>query len=93
MENSEHQFPSRIEVAKNLANSIVDVTTGAIRNGKIYAPDSIRETRMDICKSCEYFSKEKVKCKKCGCHLVQKTSFAASRCPIEKWSEWKNTNE
>jgi hypothetical protein len=92
MENLEHQFPSKIEMAKNLANSIVDVTTGAIRNGKIYTPDSIRETRMNICKSCEYFCKDRIKCKKCGCPLVKKIAFCGSKCPIKKWDVWNGAD-
>ena len=93
MENSQHQYPSKIQIAKNLAASIVDVTTGAILHRRIYTPDSIRETRMNICKSCEYFSKDKIKCKKCGCALVQKVSFSVSKCPIEKWGEWDGTDQ
>ena len=43
------------------------------------------ESRLEICKSCEWFSKTMIKCKKCGCFMKLKTTLKGAKCPIGKW--------
>lgn len=51
-----------------------------------YNVDSeVFQERYDICKTCEHFNAEKVKCKECGCHLPSKLLEAFEDCPIGKW--------
>lgn len=48
-----------------------------------------RETfnsRMNICRSCEFFDSSAVRCKQCGCFLNIKASWASEKCPIDKWN-------
>ena len=44
-----------------------------------------KETRMNICNSCEFLFKPLNTCKKCGCFIPAKTALADSHCPINKW--------
>lgn len=43
------------------------------------------EQRMSVCKGCEHFNSEKIKCKECGCQLIHKASDALESCPLKKW--------
>lgn len=45
---------------------------------------SLAESRLDICKTCDYFSKKHT-CKKCGCIMAAKVTLANAKCPIGKW--------
>ena len=88
--NKEEQFPSIKEQGKNLAkftiqvvkDSVVDIGSGP---ANIFSSDELKEERMNICKKCEYYSARQIRCKQCGCWLVQKVKFTSSTCPIEKW--------
>jgi hypothetical protein len=42
------------------------------------------ETRLAICKLCEFFRPVPM-CAKCGCMLEQKTKLSKEKCPIGKW--------
>jgi hypothetical protein len=48
--------------------------------------------RLEICNSCEHLDKTMVTCKKCGCFMKLKTLFPDSKCPEEKWNDYKETN-
>jgi hypothetical protein len=43
------------------------------------------EERMNICKSCEHFTKNLGACNLCGCLMVEKTKNVETSCPINKW--------
>lgn len=45
---------------------------------------SDRDTRLNICNSCEFLSSIKF-CKKCKCFMPVKTYFKKLKCPIGKW--------
>jgi hypothetical protein len=80
------QYPSKIQQAKNLANTIGDVAKNAAQGHSVFVPDGVKKSRMDICRSCQYFSRSDVRCRHCGCYLEPKTSLRASKCPVNKWS-------
>ena len=88
--NKEEQFPSIKEQGKNLAkftiqvvkDSVVDIGSGP---SNIFASNELKEERMNICKKCEHYSARQVRCKECGCWLVQKIKFTNSKCPIDRW--------
>ena len=56
----------------------------------------VKKARLDICKTCEWYDSEQVRCKNCGCMLEHKAGFALDSCPIQKWTEsnedWVNQN-
>lgn len=45
----------------------------------------IRNTRLEICNSCEFFVKDTTACKRCGCIMSLKVNFVETKCPIGKW--------
>jgi len=49
-------------------------------------PDPIQKNRLQICQECPFFNPENLKCNKCGCFLMSKTSWASESCPEGKWS-------
>ena len=79
------EFPSLPKQAQNLTKLIQDVIMDAVKGNQIFASDEVQKQRMDICKGCEYYHEEEVRCKKCGCFLENKTSYSSSKCPVHKW--------
>ena len=53
----------------------------------IILPKEKREERLNICKKCEYFDKDLVRCKVCGCFMKIKTALAAAHCPKYYWDK------
>ena len=47
--------------------------------------EEIAKSRLEICKTCEYFRPKTETCRKCGCFMKLKTTLANAKCPIEKW--------
>ena len=47
--------------------------------------EDIRDTRLNICNSCEYILESVNVCSKCGCYLPGKTKLAKAGCPSGKW--------
>lgn len=79
------QPPSFIEKTKNFTKSIIN----HISSGMIKVSDSVKQERMNICKSCPFFNSENITCNKCGCFLEIKTGWASEKCPEDKWLEVK----
>ena len=50
-----------------------------------WTPEEISMSRLEICKSCEWFRKNTQTCKKCGCFMKLKTTLEKAKCPIGKW--------
>jgi len=47
--------------------------------------EELREHRLSICRTCEFFKPRTERCAKCGCFMKLKVTLAEARCPIEKW--------
>lgn len=77
------RFPSKADMAKNLAFSFVNVVGEAFKAGKVVASKEMIGSRMSICNSCEF--KLDSRCSKCGCVLAYKVGLHAEKCPEEKW--------
>ena len=75
--------PKMTERVKNFAGSLVKyMATGMNR-----VSDDIQKTRMDICKSCEFYNQAKSPyCSKCGCFLNIKTTWGSEGWPVGKWN-------
>ena len=52
---------------------------------KIFVEKPIAQSRYDICKKCEYFSKTTSLCKQCHCIMKLKVTLNGVTCPINKW--------
>ena len=79
------EFPSFSDQAQNLTKLIQDVIMDAVKGNQIFASDEVQKQRMDICKGCEHYHEEQVRCRECGCFLEDKTSYSAAVCPVRKW--------
>lgn len=47
--------------------------------------EDLIKSRLDICRSCEFFRPRTEQCKKCGCFMKLKTKLERAHCPIGKW--------
>jgi len=77
--------PGLVKKAKNFVKSAMK----HMATGMSLVPKSTQAQRLFICESCEFYDKSNPKnpsCKKCGCFLNIKTSWASEKCPIDKWN-------
>ena len=49
------------------------------------SPEELAESRLEICRGCEFYRARTNQCKKCGCFMKLKTSLENAKCPIGKW--------
>ena len=96
MTEDNKSYPSFQQQGKNLATFAFDLVKSSLRSGALFVSPEIKKERLDICKTCEWYDSEQVRCKHCGCMLEHKAGFALDSCPIQKWTEstedWVNQN-
>ena len=68
---------------KEKLSYIKDATNTIIETVKI--DEETRNTRLDLCLSCEHLFEPTQNCKKCGCFVQAKTWLKNTSCPIKKW--------
>ena len=90
--SEEQQYPSVGEQAKNIVNLVQDAISDVLKGNQLFASEEEQNRRMEICKACDQFSQEDIRCRKCGCYLQQKTSLTASKCPLNKWNPNQTTS-
>ena len=84
-EEPEKKLPSKVEMASNLAKSLVKNTKAVLTGDDLVAPPEVKNRRMDLCRACAWFMKDTKRCAKCGCVVPLKAYLAQESCPIEKW--------
>jgi len=91
----EQSYPSLPDQAKNLAKFSFQVVQSALGNTPILVSSEVKEKRLEICRSCEYYDEKQIRCRQCGCFLEHKAQFALDSCPLDKWktSDSKMTTE
>lgn len=94
-QEQEQEYPSLPEQASNLAKFSFNVVRAALTSDDaLVVSEEIRDQRMNVCKSCEYYDSRQVRCRHCGCFLETKIRFAIDSCPLQKWSftdqDWMN---
>ena len=77
--------PSNYEKAKNFSKTAYDILKGFVSNGNLLVPPEIKKARIDICRDCNRFDPDRMKCNECGCFLVNKVKFSAAHCPLRLW--------
>jgi hypothetical protein len=77
--------PSKLQMAKNLGNSIVRNIKSVAAGNPLKISDEESSIRLEICKSCEFFNANAQRCNKCGCNMAVKTYLKAEKCPVGKW--------
>ena len=73
-------YPSKKQQLKNLVKTASQVA----RDPRLVSKEE-GDRRRKICNTCEYFDKDRNRCKKCGCALKAKIAFKSARCPLNKW--------
>jgi hypothetical protein len=88
----EKQYPSVPQQGKNLAEFAWNVIKQSLREGTpLQVSDEIYQQRLEICKNCEWYDEEQIRCKNCGCWLENKARWGMDSCPIGKWAESNDT--
>jgi len=83
----EKEYPSLLQQGKNLAEFSFELVKNAIRTGAFQVSDEVKNQRMEICRNCEKYDADQIRCIECGCFLESKVSFSLDSCPLEKWTE------
>jgi hypothetical protein len=78
-------WTKNIQIVKNLAGSFIKNANSVLEGNSLKVSDDIKNTRLSICKSCEFFDLQSQRCYKCGCFMAIKTYLKAEKCPIGKW--------
>jgi hypothetical protein len=81
------EYPSLPEQGKNLASFAFEIVKKALRSEALIVSEEVKENRMQICRECDRYDSEQIRCKECGCMLEYKTTFALDSCPLKKWDE------
>lgn len=87
--NDKPNYPSLARQGVNLAKLATAAARQAVAGNAVYVPAEVKNQRLAICKSCTHYDPNQGRCKKCGCFLEAKTSFAASECPVLKWTNYQ----
>lgn len=79
-------------VAMNAAKAAGRVAVAFFKGKQIFSEDELVEKRLESCRSCSYYDNIKIRCKDCGCFLVEsiggipgKARIATEKCPIHRW--------
>lgn len=75
----------RPSVVANATGAAFRVARAAMKGEIVRASASEIDRRLAICKTCEHFVDNPMKCRKCGCFLNLKTRLETEHCPIAKW--------
>lgn len=79
------QYPSNLEMAKNLGMTAKDAFKLWIKKGALFADNETAKARMSACLECEFINEDCDRCTVCGCFLNTKVKIQASACPKYKW--------
>lgn len=71
-------------IDKKYINGAIGLTKSFLNIG--IAPVEVRQERLRICLSCEYYVEKRYKkCGVCGCYLIPKIKLKSESCPKGKW--------
>ena len=78
-------MPSLPQMASNAAQAVVRNIQSVAAGNDLRLSSDEANSRLSICKGCEFFDKNQERCGKCGCFMALKTYLKAERCPVGKW--------
>lgn len=70
---------------KNFMDTARQVVREAVQGRDVIVSQEKFDSRMTVCRGCEFISPDHSKCQACGCHLGLKLKFQASTCPKGRW--------
>jgi hypothetical protein len=76
--------PSKIEMAQNLVKDLAEEGK-QILQGTERISDEDKERRLNICRVCQFFKADSMRCAKCGCFMKFKAGLRSVSCPIGRW--------
>jgi DNA-directed RNA polymerase subunit RPC12/RpoP len=79
-----------------LTEKIKNFSASAIKHAKNRfkkVPEEVSNKRYEICKSCPLYDVGSDSCKKCGCRMSVKTTWATESCPISKWDKYEEDSD
>lgn len=82
---TEQSLPSVGIMINNLAGSMKDIFGGVLHGEGVTVTEEVYNTRMNICRGCEFFIQDTKRCSQCGCFMEAKTRFKKTYCPVHKW--------
>lgn len=87
--SEKQDYPSLLQQGKNLAEFSFELIKKALETGALQVSDEVKNQRLEICRKCEKYDSEQIRCTECGCFLEYKAGFSLDSCPLEKWGESK----
>ena len=79
------KFPSPFKMFLNLMGAVKRSLTRILKGKELTVSQEMQESRLMICKDCEFFSTSDKRCYECGCYVTTKTKLTSEKCPLEKW--------
>ena len=70
---------------RNFMDTARQVVRQAVQGQDVLVSQEKFDSRMAVCRACEFVSQDHSKCQACGCYLGFKLKFEASRCPKGHW--------
>lgn len=77
--------PSRYPGLFTMAGNALTAAARFVASGLAMVDDAEQERRLSICRGCEKFVAEDMRCRACGCGLNLKARVRSSSCPLGKW--------
>lgn len=74
-------YPSLTEQAVNAARAVASFAASGFK----IADEAEVDRRLGICRECDQFDTEQIRCRACGCCTNLKTRAQTQHCPIGKW--------
>ncbi|NBO98659.1 MAG: hypothetical protein EBU90_00760 [Proteobacteria bacterium] len=78
-------MPSLPKMVTNAAQAVVRNVQSVAAGNDLRLSSDEANSRLSVCKGCEFFDKNQERCGKCGCFMALKTYLKAERCPVGKW--------
>lgn len=85
--NEKREYPSLIQQGKNLAEFSFELIKNALETGALHVSEEVKNQRLEICRACDKYDPDQIRCTECGCFLEHKAEFSLDSCPLEKWGE------
>lgn len=76
-------LPNLGKSAADLAKTMANALTHAVKTGEMTANPLVIEKRISVCSKCEKFTGQR--CLECGCFVHLKAALQVSECPLKKW--------
>lgn len=86
-ENGSKSYPSLQQQGKNLAKFTFELIKQSLRSGALLVSEEVKQQRLAVCKTCNWYDESQDRCRECGCYMDHKAGYALDSCPIDKWNE------